>query len=90
MRAPRLGDYDMPALLPDPDTCVLGRDKCSPHLVERSDDTPTTIKHRFAVHNKESEPVISYFREHDRLMSFSVKKGVKDTPELLDLILDRL
>ena len=82
------GDYDMPAILPDPGTC--GRDRCSPHLVERSDDTPTTIKRRFEVHAEETEPVLSYFRDRNMYLRFDVKKGVKDTRELLTLITDRL
>ena len=71
------GSYDMPAILPDRETCVLGKEKCAPHLLERTDDTPTTIKHRFEVHTQETEPVISYFRECGMLMTFDVKKGLK-------------
>lgn len=84
------GSYDMPAILPDRETCVLGKEKCAPRLLERTDDTPSTIKHRFEVHTQETEPVISYFRERGMLMTFDVKKGVKDTPQLLDRILSRL
>ena len=84
------GSYDMPAILPNPKVCVLGRDKCFPLLVERNDDTLVTIKRRLAVHAEETEPVISYFRDRDMHFRFDVKKGVKDTPELLAQIMKHL
>ena len=59
-------------------------------LVERNDDTLVTIKRRLAVHAEETEPVISYFRDRDMHFRFDVKKGVKDTPELLAQIMKHL
>ena len=44
------GQYDMPAIVAHPDTCVLGKDRCDPCMIGRNDDTPTTIQRRFEVY----------------------------------------
>jgi adenylate kinase len=37
--------YDMPAILPDPDKCVKGKDHCKPEFIKR------LVYHSFCVHN---------------------------------------
>jgi adenylate kinase len=41
-------------------------------------------------YNDETRPVISYFEDRDLLVAFDVKKGVRDTPDLLHLITSSL
>ena len=79
--------YDMPAILPANGSCEAGAD-CM--LVKRNDDTPESIENRFAEYAKKTTPIIKFFEDRGILESFEVKKGVKDTPALLDTILQNL
>ena len=38
-------------------------DKCGSHLIQRKDDQPETIKKRVNVYNKDTAPVLEYFRK---------------------------
>ena len=78
--------FDMPAILPDKDTCILGRDQCRPNLIKRIDDTEETIRHRFESYDKDTKPLISYYVKRGIVDIFEVKKGESDWPALLDMI----
>lgn len=80
------GDYDMPAILPE-SSCEQGRDHV---LMKRDDDTLESIKNRFELYTQKTEPILKHFDDEGMLVNFDVKKGVKDTPQLLALILQRL
>jgi adenylate kinase len=82
--------YDMPAILPptsnasDPNV-----NECCTHpenLIQRDDDNMDTIMKRLNVYEKENQPLVDYFREKNILYTFDVKRGIKDTPQLLQLI----
>ncbi len=81
--------YDMPAILPDPGACGCWH-KSDCVLVKRDDDTPESIKHRLGEYALKTTPIIKFFEDRGILEHFDVKKGVKDTPALLERILRRL
>lgn len=79
--------YIMPALLPDPQKCKLGPEKC--HFIEerRPDDNLETISKRFDEYEKKTAPLIQYYDDKKALNTFHVKKGVRDAPDLIKLLL---
>lgn len=77
--------YDMPAILPDKNTCLMG-EKCAPALVMRGDDTAETISARIEIHDLHSAPILDYYRRNGKLNTFHVFKGVKDADALINLI----
>jgi len=78
--------YDMPALLPNPCTCVLGPSKCNPVMEKREDDDREVIAKRFEEYDMKTAPLIDYYEKKGKLLNFQVKKGVKDIDELIALI----
>lgn len=79
--------YEMPPLLPK----VEGKcDKCSGKLVTRVDDTEKIIRDRLEIYNKETFPIIEFYRKQGKLMEFKVKKGVADLPDLVKQLEQRL
>ena len=72
------GDYDMPAL-PAPESCTS-------YLTKREDDTEDIIRLRMEVYKAETAPLIDFYDRQGLLKSFVVKKGLKDTPLLFDLV----
>ena len=72
------GEYDMPAL-PAPESCTS-------YLTQREDDTEDIIRSRMEVYKTETEPLIDFYNDQGLLKSFVVKKGLKDTPVLFDLV----
>jgi len=77
--------YDMPAILPDMKTCPKG-EACAPSFVLRGDDTAETILARIEIHDQNSAPILDYYRQHNKLNTFHVFKGVKDVDALIELI----
>jgi adenylate kinase len=76
--------YDMLPLLPKvPHTC----DECAG---KRADDTEPIIRDRLAIYEKETFPIIDYYRKKGIFMEFKVKKGVADMPQLVKEIEDAL
>lgn len=52
----------------------------------RSDDNPTTVKHRLDVYRREAAPLEAVFRDAGVLVDFPVTGGVRETlPRLMDL-----
>ncbi len=73
--------FDMPAIMPDKDHCILGV-HCKPELVSRIDDTSETIMTRLLDYERNMGPLLQFYEERNQLLSFYVEKGVKDTPKL--------
>lgn len=78
--------YDMPPIPPNPETCPL-RPNCNPVLHQREDDKIDIIQHRFDVYDRETEPVIEFYRSRNMLKSFTVHKGVKDADALFKVMM---
>ena len=77
------GEYIMPPLLPSkPGVC----DNCGGGLVQRSDDTESTVKARLRIYDEETLPLVQFYERQGKLVRFEVKKGVQDVPRLLDTI----
>lgn len=81
--------YDMPAILPNKSTCRMGKD-CLPNFVNRNDDTTEIIESRMLEYGVKTAPIIEYYQQRGELCTFHVKKGVKDTPQLLQLIREHI
>jgi len=82
--------YDMPAILPNKSTCRLGAAKCDPVLVNRNGDKDDIIASRMEEYEAKTKPIVSYYALRGELAVFNVKKGVKDTPQLLQLMKEML
>lgn len=82
--------YDMPALLPNPQTCKLGSDKCNPVMEQRVDDTKETIVKRFEEYDAKTKPLIDFYTSRNAMETFAVKKGKRDAPDLMQLIKTKL
>lgn len=85
------GEYHMPALLPNTSTCPLGPTRCREQgkLEMRSDDTRETIEKRYDVFEKNNQPILDFFQKNNKLLTFHVKRGVDDTDDLLDAMIDK-
>lgn len=77
--------FDMPAILPDKRTCKMG-DACVPNLVCRDDDSPEIIANRLKDFEKNIEPLLAHYRAKNSLKEFTVKKGIKDTDQLFEMM----
>ncbi len=76
------GDLDMPPMLPKVhDTC----DRCGSKnsLEQRADDKEDVVRERLKVYHAETKPLIEYYTARGILQTFAVKKGVRDTDQLL-------
>lgn len=51
-------------------------DKCGKELHQRVDDTITTVKNRLEVYNRQTEPLISYYREQGKLISIDGSQAI--------------
>lgn len=80
--------YDMPAILPDPATCKLGPENCKFIADKRVDDNIETIKKRMEEFEKQTKPLIRFYESKNALVTFDVKKGARDAPDLLNVITD--
>jgi adenylate kinase len=79
--------FDMPAMLPDAATCSKGPQGCKPVIHRRNDDTEEVIAKRLQEYDIKTAPIVDYYRSRNELVTFHVRKGVKDSPQLLQLIL---
>jgi len=80
------GEFDMPAILPDPSTCPLGVTGCRPDLILRDDDTEEIIAKRILEHEQSIQPILEFYHAKQQLRTFSVKKGIKDVDHLIEVI----
>jgi adenylate kinase len=75
--------FCMPAILPALDKCTMGAANCNPVMTTRADDAPEVIDKRIDVYQKETEPLLEYFRSKNSLVQFPVRKGIPDTDDLI-------
>ena len=82
------GEYVMPPLLPTRagicDTC--GSDQ----LLQRVDDAPDTVTHRLHVYKEQTLPLVQFYTAIGKLITFQVKKGIADMPQLIHVIEEAL
>jgi adenylate kinase len=82
--------YFMPPLLPrTPGLC----DRCPPavgKLTTRKDDVESIIRDRLQIYQRETFPILDFYRQQGILLEFEVRKGVQDLDELKDKIETRL
>ena len=79
-------NFHMPALLPSPDKCSLGPQKCRPVLVSRNDDTLEGIEKRFAAFDEHNGSICAFYESMGLLSRFNVTRGVDDTDKLMAII----
>ncbi len=51
-------------------------DKCGKELQQRADDTIATVRNRLEVYNRQTEPLISYYREQGKLVSIDGSQAI--------------
>ena len=62
-------------------------DKCGGELYQRPDDTPETQKHRIAVYQEQTAPLIDYYRQKGLLKEVDGRPGIDEIQaELLEII----
>ncbi len=66
--------YHMPAMPPPP--------HCLGKMTSRADDTADIIVARLEVYERQTAPLIEFYRNQGLLVSFVVKKGMDDVPLL--------
>jgi len=77
------GEISMPPLLPK----ISGLcDKCGLSLIQRDDDTEEIVRHRLNVYNKNTFPLIDYYKKKNLLVTFEVKRGKADAPRLIETL----
>jgi len=52
-------------------------DKCGGELYQRSDDSEATARNRLDVYNKQTEPLIAYYKEKDLLMNINGDQAIE-------------
>ena len=77
--------FDMPAIHPYASTCK-NIPSCAPILEKRDDDDIDIITKRFDSFNVKTKPLLDYYKSKGGLKSFEVKRGIKDTNLLIDLM----
>jgi len=76
--------YDMDPLLPtkDPERCDITGEL----LVQRDDDNPEIVAKRLKVYEQSTQPILDHYEKQGKLINFEPRKGVKDYPEVLELV----
>lgn len=75
------------ALLKGATTCA----KCGKELYQRADDTEETIKNRLKVYEKETAPLIGYYRESGKLVDLDCNdKTIEEVDRNLKTVLDNI
>jgi adenylate kinase len=68
----------------DPNIC----DRCGSKLEQRKDDTPEAIKHRIEIYHQETEPLIEFYRNHEKVHAghivFHEVNGERSIDEVAD------
>lgn len=74
----------MPPMLPK----VEGKcDKCGGELYQRDDDKPEVIKERLEAYNKQTAPLIDYYKEKGLLVDFKPTAGPDEmVPKIVELL----
>ncbi|MCD6477381.1 MAG: adenylate kinase [Candidatus Aenigmarchaeota archaeon] len=80
----RIGNVYLPPMLPKkPGIC----DVCGGELYQREDDKPEVIEKRFEVYQKQTEPLIKYYRDKGILMDFN---NIGPADEMAEKLADML
>ncbi|MBN1896104.1 MAG: adenylate kinase [Candidatus Aenigmarchaeota archaeon] len=62
-------------------------DKCGGELYQRADDKEEVIKERLAAYNKQTSPLIDYYREKGILVDFKPTAGPEEmVPKIIELL----
>jgi adenylate kinase len=56
-------------------------DKCGGELYQRDDDKPETVRHRLEVYHQQTEPLIGFYRDADKLVAIDAFGAVEDVTE---------
>jgi adenylate kinase len=83
----RIDGYDMPPILPNPETCP-NKSLCQPILSSRQDDTEEIIMKRLKEYNSNISSILEYYNMKNKLKIFHIKKGISDTPNIIEMILN--
>eukprot|EP00918_Siedleckia_nematoides_P057226 GHVU01124823.1.p1 GENE.GHVU01124823.1~~GHVU01124823.1.p1 ORF type:complete len:292 (+),score=46.72 GHVU01124823.1:624-1499(+) len=75
------GEYVMPPLLPKDGDCPRGP-KGNHELVQRDDDLEDVVKERLRTYQRETAPLVDFYRKKGLWKPFDVKKGVADLPRV--------
>jgi adenylate kinase len=65
----------------DPPTSAGICDKCGGELYQRDDDKPETVRHRLEVYHQQTEPLIDFYRDADKLVAIDAFGAVEDVTE---------
>ena len=64
-------------------------DLCNGELIQRTDDNPETIKNRLVVYHEQTEPLIEYYKNSDRLgVAYSQDEVEETTKKVFEIIED--
>lgn len=82
--------FDMPAILPDRETCPQNTlwTQCDPIFDRRDDDTVTTIQTRLAEFDSLNQNILHFYSSRNCLRNFDVRRGIKDTDDLWKLMIE--
>lgn len=58
-------------------------ENCGAELIQRADDSESTVLDRLSVYHKQTEPLIAYYKEKGKLASLDVNAGVDECLERL-------
>jgi len=64
-------------------------DKCGGELYQRADDNEDTVRERLAVYRRQTEPIISYYKEKGILKSVSGIGTIDEVFERISSLIDR-
>jgi len=80
--------YDMDPLLPtkDPERCDVSGEL----LVQRDDDNEEIVAKRLEIYQDSTQPILEFYEKTGKLVTFEPRKGVKDYPEVLELVTERM
>lgn len=54
-------------------------DYCGGELIQRADDNPETIKNRLVVYHEQTEPLMKYYKDSDRLKVVYSQNSIEET-----------
>lgn len=60
--------------------------QCGGALVQRSDDRVETVRERLKIYQDQTMPLVEHFSKKGSLVSFQVKRGVADFPDIAKLL----
>jgi adenylate kinase len=65
-------------------------DKCGEGLTQRKDDNPETIRNRFAMYQKETSPLIQYYKKQSKLVAVDGGMGVDELQDKIRSVFEAL